>query len=63
LGRSGRYSAHIGRSLFLLTYITHWGFTSSESAVALLRYFLAKDKHPFTAIFLYSPIQKGFGDA
>jgi len=63
LGKAKRYSGNIGRPLFLLTYITHWGFTPSESTVALLRYFLCEEKHPFNAIFLYSPIEKGVGDA
>lgn len=63
LGKAKRYSGDIGRPLFLLAYITHWGFTPSESTVALLRYFLAQEKHPFNAVFLYSPIEKGFGDA
>ncbi|HZR02014.1 MAG TPA: hypothetical protein VFA81_02430 [Burkholderiales bacterium] len=62
LGKAKRYSGKIGRPLFLLTYITHWGFTPSESTIALLRYLLAQAKHPFNAVFLYSPIEKGFGD-
>jgi hypothetical protein len=63
LKKATRYSGNIGLPLFLLTYTTHWGFTPSESTVALLRYFLAQQKLPFNAVFLYSPIEKGFGDA
>lgn len=63
LGKAKRYSGNVGRPLFLLTYITHWGFTPSESTIALLRFFLAQEKHLFNAVFLYSPIEKGFGDA
>lgn len=62
LGKAKRYSGQIGRPLFLLTYITHWGFTLSESTVGLARCFLAQERHPFNAIFLYAPIEKGFGD-
>lgn len=62
LGKAKHYSGQIGRPLFLLTYITHWGFTPSESTVGLLRCFLAKEKHLFNAIFLYSPMEKGVGN-
>lgn len=56
-----RYSGRIGRELHLLTYITHWGFTPSESLINLVRVFLDREKHSFDGVYLYSPIEPGTG--
>lgn len=56
-----RYSGSIGRELHLLTYITHWGFTPSESLINLVRVFLDREKHPFAGVYLYSPFEPGGG--
>jgi hypothetical protein len=57
-----RYSGSLEKELHLLTYITHWGFTPSTSLIALARYFLALEKHPFDGVYLYAPFQQGEGD-
>lgn len=56
------YPSVSGRELHLLTYITHWGFTPSESLIHLVRAFLMREKHPFTGIYIYSPMEPGHGD-
>ena len=56
-----RYSGSIGKELHLLTYITHWAFTPSESLINLLRVFIAQERHPFAGVYLYSPLELGVG--
>lgn len=52
--KSGHYSrASSPRELFLLLYVTHWSFLPSESALACLRYWCAREPHVFSAIFVF----------
>lgn len=53
--KSAHY-AHPGRQLFLLMYSTHWALTPNETSLMCLRFWLAREKPVFDAIFTYQPL-------
>jgi hypothetical protein len=57
-----RHYAHPGRKLFLLLYLTHWAFRLSNATLMCLRFWLARDKPVFDAIFSYQPFDSSEGD-
>jgi hypothetical protein len=56
LEKSSRYSDPAPRPLFLLTYVTHWSFSLSETVVGLVQHELARRPHKFRGVFSFQPL-------
>jgi len=59
--KSGRYGTSHNRDLFLLLYVTHWAFALSDTTLACLRYWCARQQLGFRAIFSYQPLDEDEG--
>jgi hypothetical protein len=57
--KSKRYKPK--RELFLLLYLTHWSLAPGQATIQLLRYRLNKQRHVFSAVFYFAPLDGEVG--